>query len=342
MSTVDMSRNDPDRNHAGRSGQTRRSVIAAALLSAAGLPAHAQSSSWPSRLITYVVPYPPGGTTDILGRMVAQDLAAAFGVSVIVENRPGATGTIGGGVVARAAPNGETLLGTSIGPQTIAPHLNKLNYDPAKAYAPIVMLGTVPHILAVAAKSPYNSVQDIVTAAKQKPGSISFSSGGVGTILHMQGEFLKLQADVNMLHVPYRGDAPAMQDVISGQVTFVFIPISAALPQVQEGTLKALAVTSRQRLPNLPQTATMTELGFNDFVVEQWQAVYAPAGTPAAIVQRLNETINQMLKKPAVVTRLGEIGITVVGGTPDDLARQQAADYERWGRVIRAANIKVE
>jgi tripartite-type tricarboxylate transporter receptor subunit TctC len=204
------------------------------------------------------------------------------------------------------------------------------------------MLGTVPHILAVAAKSPYNSVQDIVTAAKQKPGSISFSSGGVGTILHMQGEFLKLQADVNMLHVPYRGDAPAMQDVISGQVTFVFIPISAALPQVQEGTLKALAVTSRQRLPNLPQTATMTELGFNDFVVEQWQAVYAPAGTPAAIVQRLNETINQMLKKPAVVTRLGEIGITVVGGTPDDLARQQAADYERWGRVIRAANIKVE
>ncbi|MGV7213732.1 Bug family tripartite tricarboxylate transporter substrate binding protein [Bradyrhizobium sp. UFLA05-112] len=317
-------------------------MILAALLSPIALAANAEPN-WPSKLITYVVPYPPGGTTDILARTTAQGLSDIFGVPVIVENKPGATGTIGGAFVARAAPDGYTLLGTSIGPQTIVPHLmRQLPYEPSKAYEPIVLVGTVAHLLVVPASSPYLSVQDIVAAAKEKPDLISFASGGIGTILQMQGEFLRLQASVNMLHVPYKGDAPAMQDVMGGQVTFAFLPVSAALPQVQAGALRALAVTSAHRLQDLPKVPIMTELGFKDFVVEQWQGIYAPAGTPAAIVQRLNEAINRILKEPAVMSRFDKLGVTIVGGAPDVLARQQAADYERWGQVIKAANIKLE
>jgi tripartite-type tricarboxylate transporter receptor subunit TctC len=321
--------------------QTRRSILIAALLSPVALVAHAETA-WPSRLITYVVPYPPGGTGDILGRAITQGMREALGVSVVVENKPGATGTIGGAFVARAAPDGYTLLGTSIGPQTILPHLMKLSYDATKAYEPIVLIGMVPHLVVVPVGSPYASVQDMVAAAKANPGSVSFASGGLGTILHMQGELLRQQTDTNMLHVPYKGDVPAMQDVMSGQVTFAFIPISAALPQVQAGTLRALATTSAHRMQELPQVPTMIELGFKDFVVEQWQAIYAPAGTPSAILQRLNEAINRLLKDPAVISHFEKIGVTIVGGAPEVLAQQQAADYERWGHVIRTANIRLD
>lgn len=334
---------DPDftkTQHCDLRGQTRRSVMIAALLSPLAWTARADAA-WPARQITYVVPYPPGGTTDILGRTVGQGLHEALGVPIVVENKPGATGTIGGAFVARAAPDGYTLLGTSIGPQTIVPHLMKLPYDAATAYEPVIMVGTVSHLFVVAANSPYNSVQDIVAAARAKPDSLSFASGGVGTILHIQGEFLRQLTATQMLHVPYKGDVPAMQDVMSGQVTFGFIPIPAALPQVQAGTLKALAVTSAHREQELPQVPTMIELGFKDFVVEQWQAIYAPAKTPADIVRRLNDAINTILKNPVVVSGLAKLGVIVAGGSPADLARQQAADYERWGRVIKAADIKI-
>lgn len=323
------------------SEQTRRSIVIATLLSPLAVAAHAEAA-WPSKPIAYVVPYPPGGSTDILARLVAQGLTTTLGVSVIVENKPGATGTIGGAFVARAAPDGYTLLGTSIGPQTIVPHLLRLPYDPAKAYSPIVLVGTIPHLLVVAQDSPFNSVKELIAAAKAKPGDISFASGGVGTILQMQGEFLRLQAGVKMLHVPFEGDTPAMQNVMSGQVDFGFIPLPATLPQVQAKKLKALATTSAQRLPELPQTPTMTELGFKDFVVEQWQAIYAPARTPAIIVRRLNETINRILKEPTVASRLGKLGVRIAGGTPELLAQQQATDYARWGRVIKQANIRID
>jgi tripartite-type tricarboxylate transporter receptor subunit TctC len=323
------------------SNRTRRNLVLAALLSPAALAVKA-TPAWPSKPITYVVPYPPGGTTDILGRVIAQRLTGMLGASVIVENKPGATGTIGGGYVARAEPDGYTLLGTSIGPQTIVPHVMPgLPYDASKAYQPIVLIGTVPHLFVVPAGSPYGSVRDVLAAAKAKPGSISFASGGLGTILQMQGELLKMQAGVNMLHVPYKGDTPAMQDVIAGQVTFAFLPVPAALPQVLAGKLKALATTSAARLKELPQVATMTELGFKDFVVEQWQAVYAPAGTPAVVVQRLNGAINRILKEPDVVSRFEKLGVAIGGGSPQQLAKRQAADYERWGKVVKVAHIAI-
>lgn len=319
----------------------KQSLAALALLGAA-LGATAQGA-FPAKTINYVVPYPPGGTTDIIGRALAQRLGATLGSTVIVDNKAGATGTIGGAFVARAPADGNTLLGTSIGPQAIVPHLMpKVPYDAAKAYAPVVLVGTVPHLLVVAAASPYQSVAELLAAAKAKPGALSFASGGNGTILQMQGELLRQHAGVEMIHVPYKGDTPALQDVMGGQATFVFAPIAAALPQVQAGKLRALAITAAQRAASLPQVPTMAEAGVKDFVVEQWQAVYAPAGTPAAVVQRLNHEINQILKDREVVASFDKLGVAIVGGTPQQLAERQRADSERWGLLIKAAGIKLD
>ncbi|HEV8209083.1 MAG TPA: tripartite tricarboxylate transporter substrate binding protein [Vicinamibacterales bacterium] len=305
-------------------------------------PAAFAEDAWPGRTITYVVPYPPGGTTDILGRTIAQRLGEALKTTVIVDNKAGATGTIGGAFVARAAPDGQTLLGTSIGPQAIAPHLMKLTYDPVKAYEPVSLIGTVPHVLVVKVSAPFTTVAQLVATAKDKPGSVSFASGGTGTILQMQGELLRLQTKTTMIHVPYKGDVPALQDVIGGQATFMFAPIAAALPHIKSGRLRALAVTSAKRSASLPDVPTMGEAGFKDFVVEQWQAIYAPAETPAPIVQRLHDEVSRILKDKDVVTSLEKVGVTVVDGAPAELARRQAADSARWATVIREAGIKLD
>jgi tripartite-type tricarboxylate transporter receptor subunit TctC len=316
-------------------------LAAACAVFAAALPAAAQDA-WPARTISYVVPYPPGGTTDILGRTIAQRLGEALKTTVVVDNKAGATGTIGGAFVARAAPDGQTLLATSIGPQSIVPHLMKLAYDPAKAYEPVALIGTVPHLLVVGGASPFTTVVQLVAAAKDKPGSISFASGGNGTILQMQGELLRLQTKTTMIHVPYKGDTPALQDVIGGQASFVFIPVAAGLPHVQSGKLRALAVTSASRLPGLPHVPTMGEAGFKDFVVEQWQALYVPARTPAPVVQRLHQEVSRILQDKDVVAGFEKLGITVVNGSPEQLAQRQAADSQRWGAVIREAGIKLD
>lgn len=299
--------------------------------------------AWPSKPITYVVPYPPGGTTDIIGRALAQHLGTALHTTIVVDNRAGATGTIGGAWVARAEPDGYTLLGTSIGPQTIAAHLMKsLPYDPLKAYEPVALVGTVPHILVVKPDAKFKTVKELVDAARSAPGAISYASGGNGTILRMQGELLQRQTGTQLTHVPYKGDTPAMQDVIGGQVNFMFAPVSAALPQVQAGTLRALAVTSAAPLSVLPGVPTMAEAGFKDFVVEQWQAVYAPAKTPAPVVAKLNKLVNEALKQPEIAASLTKLGVTAAGGEPDALKRRQEADSARWGKVISDAHITLE
>lgn len=318
-------------------------ALLAASCAALSMPLAARAQeAWPGRTINYVVPYPPGGTTDILGRAIAQRLGEALKTTVFVDNKAGATGTIGGAFVARAMPDGQTLLGTSIGPQAIAPHLMKLPYDPVKAYEPVALIGTIPHLLVVNAASPFTTVAQLVAAAKDKPGSVSYGSGGNGTILQMQGELLRLQTKTTMTHVPYKGDVPALQDLIGGQVTFVFAPIAAALPHVQSGKLRALAVTAADRVSSLGTVPTMGEAGFKDFVVEQWQALYAPAKTPAPIVQRLHQEVSRILKDKEVAANFEKLGVTVVGGTPAQLAQRQAADALRWGAVIREAGIRLE
>ncbi|SFD64936.1 Bug family tripartite tricarboxylate transporter substrate binding protein [Paracidovorax konjaci] len=329
------------------SSLSRRGLIAAAGAALLGTvlaaPAMAQGD-WPAgKVITWVVPYPPGGSTDVLGRNVAQRVGAALGTTVIVDNKAGATGTIGAAFVAKAAPDGTTLLGTSIGPQAIAPHLmGKLPYDPIGGFEPVAILGTIPHILVVGAHQPFTAVADLLAAAKADPGKLAFASGGSGTILQMQGELLQQKTGARFIHIPYKGDTPALQDTLAGQVQFMFAPAAAALPHVQSGKLRALAVTSAQRLNALPAVPTMGEAGVADFVVEQWQAVFAPARTPAPVVKRLNQEINQALKDPAVAALADKLGITLVGGTPRQLGDLQKADSAKWARVIQAGNIKAD
>lgn len=324
---------------------TRRSVLAslAASLAGAGGPAFSQGE-WPAgKLVTWVVPYPPGGSTDVLGRNIALRVAASLGTHVIVDNKAGATGTIGAAFVAKAAPDGYTLLGTSIGPQAIAPHLmGKLPYDPIAGFEPVITIGTIPHILVVGARQPFQSVADLLAAARAQPGKLAFASGGNGTILQMQGELLQQQSGVRFIHVPYKGDTPALQDTLAEQVQFMFAPAAAALPHVQSGKLRALAVTSAQRLKALPAVPTMGEAGLKDFVVEQWQAVFAPAKTPAPIVQRLNDEIGKALKDPAVLALADKLGVTLVGGTPRQLGDLQKADSAKWAKVIKDGNITAE
>ncbi|AVS84866.1 MFS transporter [Paracidovorax avenae] len=313
----------PPTSPLGAAGIGRRGLLASAgallLGSLATTPALAQSD-WPAgKIVTWVVPYPPGGSTDVLGRTVAQRLGTALGTNVIVDNRAGATGTIGAAFVAKAAPDGYTLLGTSIGPQAIAPHLmGKLPYDPIAAFEPVVIIGTIPHILVVGADQPFQTVADLVAAAKAQPGQLAYASGGNGTILQMQGELLQQQTGARFIHVPYKGDTPALQDTLAGQVQFMFAPVAAALPHVQAGKLRALAVTSAQRLKALP------------------------AKTPAAVVQRLNQEINKALKDPAVVALADKLGVTLVGGMPKQLGDLQKADSAKWAKVIQDGNIKAE
>jgi tripartite-type tricarboxylate transporter receptor subunit TctC len=311
-------------------------VAAASLLSARSFA----QSAWPTaRPIAWVVPYPPGGSTDVLGRAVAQRLATSLSTSVIVDNKPGATGTIGSAFVARSAPDGFTILGTSIGPQAIAPHLMHLSYDPLHDLEPVITIGTIPHILVVGAAQPFKTLADLIAAAKARPGQLAFASGGNGTILQMQGELLKQQTGTQLIHAAYKGDTPALQDTLAGVVNFMFAPAAAALPHVQAGSLRALAVTSAARLKALPTVPTMEEAGFKNFVVEQWQAVYAPANTPAAIVGRLNADINKILKEPALTELATKLDVTLVGGTPEQLAHLQEADSAKWAKVIREAHI---
>lgn len=333
-----MTNPSPSRLHPTR----RRLLLGGAALSLSnGVFAQGE---WPTgRVITYVIPYPPGGTTDVLGRSVTQKLDTALGTNVIVENKPGATGTIGAAFVAKAAPDGYTLLGTSIGPQAIAPHLlGKLPYDPIESFAPVATIGMIPHILVVGVDQPFKTVAELVAAARAQPGKLAFASGGNGTILQMQGELLKQQTGAQFIHVPYKGDTPALQDVLGGQVNFMFAPSAAALPHVQSGKLRALAVTSASRLKALPDVPTMGEVGMKDFVVQQWQAIFAPARTPAAIVDRLNREVNAALKESSVVALADKLGVTLVGGTPKQLDDLRKADYSKWGDVVRKGNIKAE
>ncbi|QHI98106.1 tripartite tricarboxylate transporter substrate binding protein [Xylophilus rhododendri] len=322
---------------------SRRNLLALAAATGLAPLAHAEDK-WPGgKLITWVVPYPPGGSTDVLGRNVAQRVSTALATNIIVENRAGATGTIGAAYVAKSAPDGYTLLGTSIGPQAIAPHLmGKLSYDPIAGFEPVVTIGTIPHILVVGARQPFHTVADLIAAAKAQPGKLAYASGGSGTILQMQGELLAQQAGVKFIHVPYKGDTPALQDTLGEQTNFMFAPVAAALQHVQSGKLRALAVTSGSRLKALPDVPTMGEAGLKNFVVEQWQAVFAPAGTPAEIVGRLNAEINKSLKDAEVIALADRLGVTLVGGTPKQLGDMQKADSAKWAKVIRDGNIKAD
>lgn len=323
----------------------RRSLIAATLsalaLGAIALPAQAQDK-WPSKPITYVVPFPAGGTTDILARLIGQKLGPALGTTIIIDNRPGAGGNIGSDLVARAAPDGYTIMGGTISSHSINASLYKLPYDPLKSFAPITLIGTNANVLVVNPASPVKSVKDLIDAAKANPGSLSFASAGNGTSQHLSAELFKTMAQIDMVHIPYKGSAPAIQDVIGGQVPLMFDTTVVAAPFIQSGKVRPLAVTSAKRVPSLPDVPTMAEAGVPGYDVVSWQAMFAPAGTPPAIVQRLHTEVAAILKQPDMQERLAKLGVDPSGMLPQQMAEFQAAEIAKWAKVVKAANIKVD
>jgi len=316
----------------------RRTVMLA--LAAAAWPAARAQSTKPLRL---VVPFPPGGSTDILARAIGAKLGPALGQTVVIDNKPGAGGSLGASEVARAEPDGQTLLMGHIGTLAVNPALYpKLPYDPVKSFAPVAWVARVPNILVVSARSPIKTLADLVAQARAKPGHLTYSSGGNGSAAHIAFEYLKLQAKFPMLHIPYRGTGPSVSDLMGGQVDATFTGSPVVLPHVRSGQLRALAVSSVKRLPSLPDVPTVAECGFPGFDADQWYGVVAPAGTPAAVVARLNAEINKALQTPQVAQQLDGEGAVPVPGSPQAFGELIAREIPRWAKVVRAGNVRAD
>ncbi|HET7835698.1 MAG TPA: tripartite tricarboxylate transporter substrate binding protein [Variovorax sp.] len=328
----------------------RRTLIRTALASlAAGLPAlpALAQPSWPTgKPITYLVPFPAGGTTDLLARLIAQKLGPALGTSVIIDNKGGAGGSIGSEVAARAAPDGFTLLGGTISSHAINVSLYpKIGYDPQKSFAPVTLIGTNPVVLVVNQASPYKTLKDLLDASRARPGGLSSASAGTGTSQHLALELMAYKSGVKFTHVPYKGSGPAIQDVIGGQVDMMFDTTVVAGPHIQSGKLRALAVTSAKRLASMPNVPTVAESGIPglaDFEVVSWQAIFVPAGTPAPIVDRLHNEIRKILAQPEMQEKLKGFGMEPADMTTAQIAAFQKSEVDKWAQVIKAANIKAE
>jgi tripartite-type tricarboxylate transporter receptor subunit TctC len=317
----------------------RAALFAVLALTVAG----AAAQTYPAKPIRLVVPFPAGGTTDILAREVGQRLSASLGQPVVIDNRPGAAGNIGSELVARSAPDGYTLLMATVGTHAINPNLySKLPYDHVKDFAPVILVASVPNVLEVTPSLPVNSVADLIKLAKEKPGQINFASSGSGTSIHLSGELFKTMAGVDMTHVPYKGSAAALTDLIGGQVQVMFDNLPSSLPQIKAGKLRAIAVTSAQRAPALPNVPTIAESGLPGFEAGSWFGVVAPAGTPPAIVARLNADVDQWLQTPDAKEKLLAQGAAAVGGSPEQFAAYIRAETEKWARVVKASGAKVD
>jgi tripartite-type tricarboxylate transporter receptor subunit TctC len=293
------------------------------------------------RALRIIVPFTPGGSTDILARALAPKLQGALGQNVIVDNKPGAGGSLGAAEAARAAPDGTTLLMGHIGTLAVNPAIYpKLAYDPLKSFTPVAWVARVPNVLVVNAQSPARTFKEFLDRVRAAPGRTTYSSGGNGSAAHITVEYLKLRAGLFMLHIPYRGTAPSVSDLIAGQVDCTFTGSPAVLPHVKNGRLRALAVSSPQRLAALPDVPTVAESGFPGFEADQWYGLVAPAGTPPALVGRLNAEVNAALALPEVAQQLAVEGATPMPGPPKAFGDLIAREIPRWARVVKAGNIR--
>ncbi len=323
-------------------------TAAAALLCAAGFAgeAGAQGIDYPTKAIRLIVPFTPGGSTDILGRTIGQKLSEAFHQPVIIDNVPGAGGSIGADRVAKAAPDGYTLLMGHIGTLAVTPSIYpNLPYDPIKSFAPVAWVARVPNVLAVHPSVPARNVQELIALAKAQPGKLNYGSGGNGSAAHIATEYLKLQSQTFMVHVPYRGTAPGVTDLVAGQIQLMFTGAPAVMPFVRSGQLRALAVSSAKRLASLPDLPTVAESGLKElagFEADQWYGVVAPAGTPREIVAKLNAQINASLNSPELKARLAAEGAEPTPSPPEVFGQLIVREIERWRPVVKAGKVKSE
>ncbi len=323
-----------------------RTALASAAASLAGLPAFAQNQ-WPTaRAITYVVPFPAGGTTDVLGRLISQKLGSALGTSVVIDNKGGAGGSVGSEIASRAAPDGYTMLGGTISSHAINVSLYpKIGYDPLKSFAPVTLIGTNPVVLVVNQASPHKTLKDVLDASRAKPGGLSSASAGTGTSQHLSLELLAFKSGVKFTHVPYKGSGPAIQDAIGGQVDMMFDTTVVAGPHIQSGKLRAIAVTSAKRLASMPDVPTIAESGLpglQDFEVVSWQAIFVPAGTPAPVIDRMHAEVRKILAQPDMQEKMKGFGMEPADMTTAQIATFQKAEVDKWAQVIKAAGIKAE
>jgi tripartite-type tricarboxylate transporter receptor subunit TctC len=310
---------------------------------AIGLALTGQALAWPTKPVTVVVPFPAGGSTDTLARAIAPKLNEKFGQPFVVDNKPGATGTIGATFVKRAAPDGHTLLVTSLGPLVIAPHLIKnVPYDATKDFDFLTVAVQAPNVLVVPAASPFKSLADVIAAHKAKPGTVTFASSGNGSSDHLTAELFWQQIGVQGVHVPYKGGAPAISDLLGGQVDASFQNINAIVDHVKAGKLRALAITSEKRSSLLPDVPTLAEAGVKGVDVYSWQAVVAPKGLPADVRTQLHAAIVAALNDPQVRQRFTSIGFEVVANTPEQFAAFQQKEFARWKQVIETGKITAD
>jgi tripartite-type tricarboxylate transporter receptor subunit TctC len=315
-------------------------LLAAFLILIAG-PAAAQG--FPTKPVRMVIPFAAGGALDVTGRLIGQKLTELWGQQVVIDNRTGAGGNIGGDAVAKAAPDGHTLLLGTTGLLTINQSLYPtMPFDPAKDLAPVTMVGTLPNLMVVPPSLPVAGVQEFIAYAKARPGQLFFASPGVGSGIHLSGELFKQMAGIELTHTPYRGSAPALNDLMTGQVQVMFDNIPSALPLARDGRLKALAVTSPGRAAAIPELPTVAEAGLPGYETVSWFAMMAPAQTPPAILARLNTDITGVLGQADVKQRLADLGLTAEPGTAEALARFLAAETAKWSAVVKKANIKLD
>ncbi|MDB5823593.1 MAG: hypothetical protein JWR21_2297 [Herminiimonas sp.] len=325
-----------------RSFKAKRLVELVAPLCLLGIVNVCAAQAWPTKPVTIVVPFPAGGTTDVLARAIAVKLGPALGQSVIVDNRPGAGATLGAGLVAKAAPDGHTMLMGAVHHTIATSVYKKMTYDFQKDFAPITTVALVPNVLVVSTSKPYKSVRDLVADAKATPGKLSYGSNGNGTAQHLIGTQFQLISGTTLLHVPYKGSAPLTTDMLGGQIDMSFDTITPILPFIKQGKLRPLAVTTAKRSSVLPDVPTMQEAGIPGLAIGTWFGLLAPAATPKEITQRLNKEIVQIIKSAEFQKQMSEIGAEPVGNTQAEMAKQIQEETEKFAGLVKAGNVKIE
>jgi len=315
-----------------------RFLLALAFALAAG----SALAQYPNRPIKLIVPFPPAGATDIVGRIVAQKLGERLGQSVVVENKPGAGGSIGSDIVAKSAPDGHTLLMATSSTHSIGPSLQKLPYDPIRDFAAITHVANVPNVLVLSPALPAKDVKEFVALAKSRPGQLNFASSGVGTIVHLNGELFKMIAGIDLLHVPYKGTALAIPDVANGNIAMLFDSLASVMPHVRSNKVRPIAVNAPARSQLLPEVPTFAEIGMTDYDTYTWFGMFAPAGTPAAALARVQADVVASLAAPDLRERFAQVGAEPVGSTPQQFTERMLADTAKWARVIKAANVRLQ